>query len=81
MAVDIGTYGRTNDSKVFKNFAVDKHLYCGNFGIPLPRPLPGSDGPPLPFVLVADEAFQMSVNLVKPYFSHGLNLRKTKIFS
>lgn len=29
----------------------------------------GTQGPPMPFVLVADEAFQISTNVIKPYAS------------
>lgn len=37
------------------------------FGITKSRPLPGTDGTPMPFVLVGDEAFQMWQNLMRPY--------------
>lgn len=80
VAVDIGAYGRTNDSRVFKTSAMGRRLYSGNFGIPSPRPLPGNDSNPMPMVVVADEAFQMCGNLLKPYASRGLNFRK-KIFN
>ncbi|XP_044151430.1 protein ALP1-like [Bufo gargarizans] len=76
VAVDIGAFGRTNDSRVFKNSNMGKRLYSGNFGIPEPRPLPGTTNPALPFVLVGDEAFQMCGNLLKPYASRGLDYRK-----
>ncbi|XP_069818599.1 uncharacterized protein [Dendropsophus ebraccatus] len=76
VAVDIGSFGRTNDSRVFKNSSMSRRLYTGNFGLPDPRPFPGTDGPLVPFVVVADEAFQMCENLLKLYSSRGLNYRQ-----
>ncbi|XP_069800071.1 uncharacterized protein [Dendropsophus ebraccatus] len=76
VAVDIGLFGWTNDSRVFKNSSMGRRLYTGTFGLPDPRPFPGTDGPLVPFVVVADEAFQMCENLLKPYSSRGLNYRQ-----
>ncbi|KAM4029729.1 uncharacterized protein ACNLHF_022385 [Anomaloglossus baeobatrachus] len=79
LAVDIGAYGRANDSQVLKNSEIGRNLYVGHFGFPPPRPLPQSEGPPLPFVCVGDEAFQLSENVLKPYSSRGLT-HDRKIF-
>lgn len=73
VAVDMVTDGRTNDYTVFKQSRIGKSLSKKSFGIPSPRPLPGTEGPPVPFVLVGDEAFQMSENLMTPYASSTLN--------
>ncbi|XP_044139368.1 protein ALP1-like [Bufo gargarizans] len=80
VAVDIGAYGRTNDSMAFKTSAMGRRLYSKQFGLPPARPLPGTDGPPMPFVVVGDEAFQMCENLLKPYSSRDLNSTK-RIFN
>lgn len=80
VAVDIGAYGRTNDSMVFKQSSMGRLLYSKEFGLPAPRPLPGTDGPPMPFVVLGDEAFQMCENLIKPYSSRDLNHAK-RIFN
>ncbi|XP_044141597.1 protein ALP1-like [Bufo gargarizans] len=76
VAVYVGAYGRTNDSMVFKNSYMGRSLYNREFDFPQPQPLPGTDAPPMPFVLVGDDAFQMCENLLKPYSSRGLNLTK-----
>ncbi|XP_056391153.1 uncharacterized protein LOC130284639 [Hyla sarda] len=76
VAVDIDSYGRSNDSRVFKSSAMGKRLYSGDFGLPAPRPFPGTEGPPMPFVVVGDEAFQMCANLLKPYSNRGRNFRQ-----
>ncbi|XP_069588139.1 uncharacterized protein [Ranitomeya imitator] len=77
LAVDIGAFGRANDSRTFKESDMGQRLYNNNFNFPHPRPLPNTDGPDLPFVVVGDEAFQMSGNLLKPYSSRGLDRTKT----
>ncbi|XP_044155428.1 uncharacterized protein LOC122941999 [Bufo gargarizans] len=59
ITVDIGAYGRTNNSIAFKNSAMERLLYSKDFRLPPPRPLPGTDGPPMPFVVVGDKSFQM----------------------
>ncbi|XP_069616315.1 uncharacterized protein [Ranitomeya imitator] len=73
IAVDIGAFGRGNDSQTFKNSDMGRHVYGKNFNFPLPQPLPNTQGPPMPFVMVGDEAFQMCENLLKPYSSRDLN--------
>ncbi|XP_069624017.1 uncharacterized protein [Ranitomeya imitator] len=73
VAVDIGAYGRTNDSRVFRDSNMGRCLYSQRLNIPSSRPLPGTEGPSLPYVLVGDEAFQLGQNLLKPYSSRSLD--------
>ncbi|KAM4030894.1 uncharacterized protein ACNLHF_018476 [Anomaloglossus baeobatrachus] len=80
IAVDIGAYGLSNDSQVFKLSAMGRHLYGNSFQFPPPRPLPDTSGPPMPFVCVGDEAFQLSQHLLKPYASSGLT-PTTRVFN
>ncbi|CAJ0953206.1 unnamed protein product [Ranitomeya imitator] len=77
LAVDIGAFGHANDSRTFKESDMGRRLYDNNFNFPQPRPLPNTEGPALPFVVVGDEAFQMSGNLLKPYSSRGLDRTKS----
>ncbi|XP_069623814.1 uncharacterized protein [Ranitomeya imitator] len=70
---DIGTFGRGNDSQAFKNSDMGQRLHGKKINFLLPRPLPNTQGPPLPFVIVGDEAFQICENLLKPYSSRDLN--------
>ncbi|XP_069593150.1 uncharacterized protein [Ranitomeya imitator] len=76
LAVDIGAFGRANDSRTFKESNMGQKLYGNNFNFPQPQPLPHTEGPAMPFVVVGDEAFQMSANLLKPYSSRGLDHTK-----
>ncbi|XP_069612218.1 pre-mRNA-splicing factor SPF27 isoform X1 [Ranitomeya imitator] len=80
IAVDIGAFGRTTDSRTFKESGMGLRLYGNNFNFPQPRPLPNTEGPAMPFVVVGDEAFQMCANLLKPYSSRGLDHTK-KVFN
>ncbi|XP_069605173.1 uncharacterized protein [Ranitomeya imitator] len=77
IAVDIGAFVQTNDSWTFKESDMGQRLYGNNFNFPLPRPLPNTEGPAMPFVVVGDEAFQMCANLLKPYSSRGLDQTKS----
>ncbi|XP_069612086.1 uncharacterized protein [Ranitomeya imitator] len=80
IAMDIGAFGRGNDSQTFKNSDMGRRVYGKNFNFPRPRPLPNTQCPPMPFVMVGDEAFQMCENLLKPYSSRDLNHTK-RIFN
>ncbi|XP_073402429.1 uncharacterized protein [Dendrobates tinctorius] len=65
---------------IFKNADMGRRLYGNHFNFPMPRPLPNTEGPPQPFVMVGYEAFQMCQNLLKPYSSRDLDHTK-KIFN
>ncbi|KAM4037290.1 uncharacterized protein ACNLHF_015979 [Anomaloglossus baeobatrachus] len=80
LAVDIGAYGRSNDSQVFKTSTMGCNLYGDRFSFPPASPLPQTSGPPLPFVCLADEAFQLDTHLLKPYSIRGLSYEQ-KIFN
>ncbi|XP_069801031.1 uncharacterized protein [Dendropsophus ebraccatus] len=76
IAVDIGAYGGTNDARVFNESNLGKLLYSGQLGLPPPQPLPATTEPSLPFVIVADDAFRMGENILKPYSSRQLDSSK-----
>ncbi|XP_011868296.1 PREDICTED: uncharacterized protein LOC105562239 [Vollenhovia emeryi] len=68
--VDIGAYGRCSDGGVFKNSKMGLKFNLKEMNVPTPEPLsPG--GPPLPYVLVGDEAFQLTDYLLRPYPGKG----------
>ncbi|XP_069588426.1 uncharacterized protein [Ranitomeya imitator] len=80
LAVDIGAYGRFNDSQVFKTSLMGRRLYGDTFDFPPARPLPGTTEPPMLYVCVGDEAFQLSPHLLKPYASRDLT-RTKRVFN
>lgn len=67
--IDIGSNGRISDGgkSSFYQALINKKL-----NLPSPEPLP-SRNEPVPYVLVADDAFALSSNLLKPFNVRNLN--------
>ncbi|XP_073402585.1 alpha-2-macroglobulin-like protein 1 isoform X2 [Dendrobates tinctorius] len=76
LIVDIGAYGRTGDSRVFNTSIMARRLRTNQLDLPPPRQLPGSPEQSVPYVLVADEAFQLSRNVMRPYPRCNLDHRR-----
>lgn len=64
--IDVGSMGRFPDSSVFSNSSSGKNLINGSLELPTPKPLPGQSSNS-PYVFVADEAFPLMPNLMRPY--------------
>jgi len=64
--VDIGEYGRVSDGGVFNNSSLVQALEHNTLNIPPPSDVPNSQDP-LPYVIVADDAFPLKKYLMKPY--------------
>jgi len=71
--IDVGAYGREADSTVFRQSAFGKMLYSQQLQIPDPVALPLTENNIQPFVFVADEAFGLHANLLRPFPGRGLN--------
>ena len=54
--VDIGAYGKSSNSTIWKNCNLHKLLDKNELDIPNPQPI-HNDGTPLPYVFIGDEAF------------------------
>lgn len=80
VAVDIGAYGSTADSRVFRASRMGRRLLEGRMNLLADKPLAGTSGPDMPHVLMADEAFALSRHLLRPYSKHNLNNKK-RIFN
>ncbi|CAI6345935.1 unnamed protein product [Macrosiphum euphorbiae] len=66
--INVGSYGKESDCNVFKMSPFGKKLYSDKTNFPPERCLPGDDqGVPQPFILVADEAFALNKNLLRPF--------------
>ncbi|XP_068088590.1 protein SLX4IP isoform X3 [Hyperolius riggenbachi] len=72
VAVDVGAYRSADDPKIFRSSLMGKKILEGKFNMPTPRPIE-KGGDPFPFVFVADEAFSLSNNIMKPYPKRGLD--------
>lgn len=64
--VDIGCQGRISDGGVFRNTTLFKRLNDGSLNIIEPKSLPNREKK-VPYVIVADEAFTLNENIMKPY--------------
>ena len=66
--VDIGDYGSNSDGAVFKNCAFGKAFMNNELDVPPPTSLPNypANGP-MPYCLVADEAFPLHCDLTRPF--------------
>ncbi|KMQ85602.1 nuclease harbi1 [Lasius niger] len=78
--VDIGAEGRQSDGGVFRNSEIGKRFEVNSFKLPNPKQIE-IDGPELPYVLVADKAFPLSMYMMRPHPRSGkLDIGK-KIFN
>lgn len=74
ISINIGAYGRESDSSVFKHSKFDKNLYAQQLNIPKPAYLPNTESCPQPYVFLADEAFSLHTNLLRPYPGRNLTV-------
>lgn len=73
--VDIGAYGKDCDSSIFQETVFWKKMCNGTLNIPSPSIL-DANGVNLPFVLVGDEGFALTENLLRPFGGHNLTVTK-----
>uniref|UniRef100_A0A6P7GPA1 Protein ALP1-like n=1 Tax=Diabrotica virgifera virgifera TaxID=50390 RepID=A0A6P7GPA1_DIAVI len=73
--VDVGAYGKSNDSSIFKESLFYKRVSEGTFNIPAPKPI-NLDNTSLPYVFVGDDAFGLSKNVMCPYVGNQLSHEK-----
>lgn len=75
--IDIGAYGKNSDSGIFKNSSLYKKLTEKSLDLPEPKTLViENKATVLPHVIVADEAFGMMENLMRPYGGNSLSYAK-----
>jgi hypothetical protein len=66
--IDVGEYGQNNDGRALRESSFGQALTRDGLELPEPIPLPGEeDGANFPYYFVADEAFPLMENLMKPY--------------
>ena len=83
--VDVGFQGRFSDGRLYRNSTFYKALKNGSLNLPDPVPLPRSDdflwmfdqcNEPIPYVLVANDAFLLGRHCMKPFPQSNLSDRK-----
>lgn len=70
--VDVGAYGKSNDSTIFKESLFYKHITEETFNIPAPKPISDLDNTSLPYIFVGDDAFGLAKNIMCPYVGKQL---------
>ncbi|XP_013855025.1 putative nuclease HARBI1 [Austrofundulus limnaeus] len=80
--IDVGGYGRTSDGGILANSIFGKALRDGTLNLPPDQHLPGAeDRGPQPHVIVADEAFPLRRNLMRPFPGRGELTREQRVFN
>nr|XP_022908167.1 protein ALP1-like [Onthophagus taurus] len=64
--IDVGSYGKSSDAGIFKHSKLYEKLCDGTLGVPAPCGIDETNEK-YPFVIVGDEAFPLSENLLRPY--------------
>ncbi|GFN95478.1 nuclease harbi1-like protein [Plakobranchus ocellatus] len=75
LVVDIGSYGSCSDGGIFSASCLGKRLCEGILDIPAAKKIPGTELI-TPHVFVADEAFALLPNLMKPFARRQLTTQK-----
>ncbi|XP_069622611.1 uncharacterized protein [Ranitomeya imitator] len=76
ITISIQSCESSNDSQISTTSIMGQQLLVNPRAIPQPRVLLGSSGPPAPFVIVADEAFDMSNHVLRPFSCRGMDNRR-----
>ena len=84
MYIDVGCQGRISDDGVYNNSVLKEAIFNNSLNLPSPKPLPNIDPNDIfwdketstPFSFVADDAFPLSQNIMKPYPRRNLNDKK-----
>lgn len=75
-AIDVWPYGANTDSNILKNSTREK-LNAGNLNIPQAQTLPYEEnGKPMSFVILGDETFAQSKQIMRPYSRRNLSTKQ-----
>lgn len=74
--VDVGSEGKVGDAGVFYKCALSSRLQYNQLNIPPPENIPGMQHP-MPYVIVADDAFPLKTYLMKPFQRRNLSPTET----
>lgn len=72
LMVDIGAQGRHSDGGTFRNSLMGQMFYGDEMDLPQPAPLSEDHDEDMPYMIVADEAFQLNKLTIRPYPGRGL---------
>ncbi|CAH2010848.1 unnamed protein product [Acanthoscelides obtectus] len=66
LVIDVGGYGKQSDGGTFQSSNLYKRIHQNKLNVPNPDSLPGTNVR-APYVFIADEAYPLMPNLLKPY--------------
>ena len=68
ISIDVGDYGSNADGAVFRKSAFGQRFLDNDMDVPPPKTIPNAEHlGSLPYVIVADEAFPLKPNIMRPY--------------
>ena len=73
--VDIGEAGRQSDAGVFANSNIGHCITNNRLAVPKPKVLRGTTHE-FPYIFVADDAFPLRMNIIKPYSETRMEIEK-----
>lgn len=73
--IDGGGYGKQSDGGTFKASLLYKKLVDGSLNLPNNSALPGTNLV-MPYVIIADKAYRLLKNLLRPYSRQDLNAER-----
>lgn len=83
--INVGSHGSNSDSAIFQQSQLYTQLENKTLDVPEPQPLPpinedasntSQTRPKVPFIIVGDEAFALSVHVMRPYARRDLSYKK-----
>lgn len=80
LLVDFGTNGRISDGGVLSNTTFHERLLSNNLNIPDPSNV-SDNFKQIPYVFVADDAFPLATNIMKPFRQAQLDSASKEIFN
>ncbi|CAH2010266.1 unnamed protein product [Acanthoscelides obtectus] len=64
--IEVGSYGKSSDAGIFTNSKLYERLVGGTLGVPAPCAIDETKEK-YPFIIVGDETFPLSENLLRPF--------------
>uniref|UniRef100_A0A6P7GZA0 Uncharacterized protein LOC114348358 n=1 Tax=Diabrotica virgifera virgifera TaxID=50390 RepID=A0A6P7GZA0_DIAVI len=77
VAIDVGSYGREENARIFSKSVIKRKINNGNFNIPSPSNIPDTNIIQ-PHVILGDEAFSLTKTMMKPYPQNQTTHDETK---